>query len=661
MFQFTDKEIEGFRKRQDYDAIVAQLLKDTELFRSHSLLIPETGCADWSHYYFCPDCSVRLVFDLDSPEDHVCPSCGRHFSDDKKNGAWWRLVNTFNEDAAYRLGLLYMLTGNADYARMASSVLLGYAKYYPGYKTHGDIPYNGPGRLNAQTLDESNFLRNVAYAYDLVSDFLPDEDKEYIKIRLFRIGIEFLKDNRHSQIHNHEVICNGAIGVLALILGDKESLSFALDSRYGLVYQLEHGMLEDGFWFECSTAYHFYALQNFLLYEKFARNTPYSNLGHPNYRKMFSAILAIEKSDHSYPLLNDCHTDQGSPDGYNLFEFAWKQWRIPEILSILHSIYSKRKRLSIESFFYGEEVLPPVPSLPERRSIEGRDGLGATVIRRGSAYLLFRHGPYGGEHDHYDRLGISYYYDNVPVSIDIGTTGYGAVLHYAYYKNTVTHNTVAIDGENQSPSSGSLLHFSEDESSSDASACVRWSDGYVMPDSFTIRQWSDEAYQDAYMERQIKVTDSAVIDYFRVSLPEKHVMDYFLHFSGVRLSSGDAAKDRDRFADDGPLSYLHDVMKRNDGGMLHTSYLNDGVTTDVFSYTDRGGILLASGPDNPSNSDMSYVIMEAYGTAAEFITVMASSRTGSILSDASIVRAGSRFDITLLYSDGNKEFLSIGR
>ena len=474
MIRFTEEEIKSFRERKEKDEILSQLKEKASAFLSFPLTIPETGCADWSHYYYCPDCSVKLVFDPLSPEDHVCPTCGKHFSDEKKNGAWWRLMNSFNEDGANANAEIYLLTGDEDALAVTRNILLGYAKYYPEYIPHGDIPYNGPGKLNAQTLDEANFLRNLAYAYDIIRDAISPEEREYIETRLFREGMEFLKANRHSQIHNHEVICNGAIGVLALILDDKKSLDFVLKEKYGLVYQLEHGTLEDGFWFECSTAYHFYAFQNFMLYEKFAQHTEYSNLGNPAYLKMLESILRIEKSDGSFPLLNDAHPEQGDRDGYGLYEFAYKIWKSKTILKELNRKYRTEKRLSPESFFYGVPVLPECSEEITQETLEGENGLGASVIRKGPLYLLFRHGPYGGEHDHYDRLGISYYYDNVPVSIDMGTTGYGAILHYDYYKNTPTHNTVSINEGNQPPSAGRLLSFEEHDGRVRVKASAEW-------------------------------------------------------------------------------------------------------------------------------------------------------------------------------------------
>ena len=623
MIQFTDSEIKTFRESEERGRAVELLSSLSSSFLSHKLMIPDSSVSNWSHYYYCPDCSVQLVFDPEEEHDHVCPSCKKHFSDELKDGAWWRLRNTFNENGAYYLGLLYMLTGDVDYARKAKPVLLGYAERYPEYQVHGDIPYNGPGKLNAQTLDEANFLRNLGYVYDLIETTLSEDEKSFIKKNLFQEGISFLRANRHSQIHNHEVICNGAIGVLALILSDKDSLSFALDQKYGLKYQLKHGLLEDGFWFECSTAYHFYALQNFLLYEKFARHTEYSNLSDPLYRKMILSVLRIRKSDDSFPLLNDCHPEQGLPDGYSLMEFAYSTWKDDGILAILHDIYTRKERFSLESFFYGVKELPERKTEERLGNLKASDGLGASIIRRGDVYFLLRHGPYGGEHDHYDRLGFSYYYRNVPVSIDIGTTGYGARLHYAYYKRTATHNTITINEGNQAPSCGELLSFDERKDSVTVRARVRWTDGYVLPDSFTILQWDEEAYRNAEMVRTVTVTDSFIITVMECALPEQRkTVDYITHFHG-KMTKSDETAEAEALSSEEPLSLLSS-FRAFKGSLLATEYENSGIVTDVYTYASSGRIYTAEGFDNPSNRMMNYVLARTDRKKSVFVTVMAS-------------------------------------
>lgn len=613
MIRFTDEEIRGFRSDPAFGEITDLLKSRTGKFLSHRLLVPKTGVSNWSHYYYCPDCSVKLELDLDSPESHVCPSCGRSFSDGRMDGAWWMLVNVFNSDAAEDLGLLHMLTGEKRYADCVADMLMEYARYYPGYEIHGDIPYNGPGKLTAQTLDEAVFLRTMGYAYDLVSSAMDEDRKAFVERNLFREGADFLMDHRHPQLHNHEVIIDGAIGVLALILGDDEMLRTAIYGKYGLVYQLENGTLDDGFWFECSTAYHFYALQNFLYYEKFARHTGFSNLSNPRYHDMLLSILRLEKDDLSFPLLNDSHVDQGGAEAYGLFDFAYSIWHDEQVRAILCSLSGKRSGITKESFFYGERNIDMSQAELRLSSVEGRTGLGASVARRGGDYLLFRHGPYGGEHDHYDRLSISYCRNNVPVSIDIGTTGYGAPLHYAYYKRTETHNTFCIDSENQAPSAGRLLEFREENDRILMKAEVEWTADYRMPDSFTILQWSQEAYQGVKAVRTILLVDEGFLDIVEISgAAATATVDLNQHFHGEAVALPDCSKRAD-LGGKGAYARFENSRAVGDRGICHAVYRNGGIVTDYFFLTGDTECILSEGADNPSNRKMHYVTRRHVG------------------------------------------------
>ena len=49
-------------------------------------------------------------------------------------------------------------------------------------------------------------------------------------------------------------------------------------------------MLPEHLWFEGSFGYHFYALQSFFSFEKFAIHTEYSNIHHPNYLAMMEVL-----------------------------------------------------------------------------------------------------------------------------------------------------------------------------------------------------------------------------------------------------------------------------------------------------------------------------------------------------------------------------------
>lgn len=60
----------------------------------------------------------------------------------------------------------------------------------------------GPGKANAQTLDEAIFLRNLACAYDLVCDTMTEAEREAVRTNLFLEGSHFLMAHRNRQIHN---------------------------------------------------------------------------------------------------------------------------------------------------------------------------------------------------------------------------------------------------------------------------------------------------------------------------------------------------------------------------------------------------------------------------------------------------------------------------
>ena len=629
MFQFSPAQREDLRRRAPESGIVPYLQEKCHEIFSRQTMVPQEGNANWSQYYYCPDCSVQLVFDLDDPHCHLCPSCKKTFSGGVYDGAWTKLLNVFNIEGAYSLGLLYLCTENREYAKKAIEILYSYALCYPSYQVHGNIPYNGPGKANAQTLDEAIFLRTLASAYDLVEEVMTERERDLVRKNLFGEGLAFLMGHRHNQLHNHEVICNGAIGILALLLDDKKALDFALNQRYGLLYQLEQGVLVDGFWFECSTAYHFFAFQNFLAFEKFARHTEYSNLDHPNYRRMLQAALSLLKEDLTFPLLNDTHLHQGKPNAYALFEFAYKTWKEPRLLGILNKIHATQQRLSIESFFYGEETLAEAPPLVFETFHES-EGLGVSIIRnKNQQYLLFRHGQFGGEHDHYDRLGISYSYLGEKVSEDLGTTGYGASLHYGYYKHTGTHNTVVIGEENQPPSRAKVLAFEIDDAHCFVDAQVTFTDAYTMPDSFSIVQWSTAAYQGATMRRRLHKTEDYLIDIFEVwGVTGGKTVDFVMHFGGERLPFATQGKNLDYIWSKEPFSHLTKIQAVESNQQIETNYRVGTVCTDYYAMPFGGTTYLAEGPDNPSNATIPFYIERSVAEKVRFVHVLASYEKG---------------------------------
>lgn len=628
MIQFTEQEVRHLREKfQRQPGAVNRIMEDVKEIMAEPVLVPQTGIANWALYYYCPDCSVRLTFDRSDKYHHSCPSCGRVYSGEPYDSTWWGLINSRNYTAAFQMGLIHVITGKTDYARKAVDIMMEYSRYYKGYEVHGNIPYNGPGKSGAQTLDEANFLRSFAMSYDLLSDFMTEGEKEFIGKEMLIPGAEFLMEHRHNQLHNHEVIISSAIAVIGLIFGIDRYIQFAVYEPYGILYQLENGVLPDHMWFEGALGYHFYALTSFFAYEKFALHTPHSHISHPNYKAMMELLASYLEPGFRIPMLNDTNYGHTSSSLY-LYEFAYRELGGEKLLFILNQLYEEEKRDNLEAFIYGADELPECSMEPGNYHVEAGQS-GSTVLRgKDERYLLIKHDRYGGEHDHYDRLGISYLAYGKRISPDLGTTGYGAVMHYDFYKNTGSHNTVNIGGDNQAPVNARLTRYEERNGGIYVEAEADWTVPYEMPDSFTIVQWKEETYRPVKMVRKIAWEEDYFVEVFQVKGAGKDLpVDWVMHFSGNRIIQPEGME-IEKFSDRKPYSYLHHmkkaVLSEDQTSVIH-EYEDGGIHTRVFTWNQGLELYDGMGPDNPSISDINYQIERGYGPDLIFAHVITSS------------------------------------
>ncbi|WP_349674717.1 heparinase II/III family protein [Lacrimispora sp.] len=625
MIQFTKAQITQLQiKGELWPEAISQLKEEVSEVMAEPVLVPKTGIANWFLYYYCPKCSVLLEFNRMNGHYHKCPACGQVFTGEPYDSTWWGIINSRNYTAAFKMGLLYLVTKDEAYAKKAISIMTEYSKYYKDYEVHGDIPYNGPGKSGAQTLDEANFLRSFAMTYDLLSDAMTKAEQAFIRDGMLLPGAEFLMEHRHNQLHNHEVIINSAIAIIGLIFHKDSYVKFAVYEPYGLLYQLEHGMLPNHMWFEGAFGYHFYALTSFFAYEKFALQTPHSHISHPNYKAMMELLVDYLEPGFRIPMLNDTNYGHTSSSLY-LYEFAYREMGGEKLLYILNQLYENEKRDNMEAFIYGVDELPSCSHTFKNYHV--KKGLSGNTILRGSngRYLLFKHDSYGGEHDHYDRLDISYLAYGKRISPDLGTTGYGALLHYDYYKNTGSHNTVMIGEENQVPVNAVLKRYEQLDGVIYAEAEADWTAPYTMPDSFTIVQWKEEHYRSVKMTRKIAWTDDYFAEVFLVTGADPDLaIDWVMHVSGENLLPFNG-RPAEGFSIKKPFKHLHSVQETIADGSIVTAYQDGEVTTHIFGYGFGQTVFSAKGPDNPSVSDINYRIERSFGGEAMFAHVITSS------------------------------------
>ncbi|WP_413283570.1 heparinase II/III family protein [Vibrio sp. MA40-2] len=635
MLQFSPQEMERIIARSNHEIIEALKTNNKVVLQSETLVPPDAR-ATWNHYYFCPEHGVRLEWDRNNDKQHRCPIDGKIFTGEPYDGAWWRWLNGLNSKACNDLGLLWHLTGDNRYLEKVKEILLSYADVYPSYEEHGGIPYNNPGKANSQTLCEANCHIDFARGYDFVKQALSEDEQVHIEQDLLREGAEFMMQYRTPQLHNHEMKIGSTIGVIGLLLNDERLIDFALNAEYGLRYQMEHGLIGEGMWFEGSVHYHYYALQALMGFELMARRTNHTLKSHPNFYKLLSYPLQLIMLDGHFPLINDNVFGQEVLNQSYLFEYAYSEFNDPLFGRALKNIYQNISRDNLDALLYGVEQLPehlePLDAQPLHSP-----GVGITTMvdKVRNNMLLVKHTPFGGEHDHYDRLGILLFRHGHQLLPDLGTCGYGAELHYSYYKNTATHNVLAVGQKNQPPAKPKVLTYQQNEQVILLDTLVDWRETYSGLDSHTIVQWDEDAYRDIQFRRSIVWLGDIAIQIDQVENPHQAQLDLIWHYRANYLPSSQNKAIDNPFTQ-GPLHYLSDCTTKPISGVVKEQFLVEGEEEPYQCFISANAeLLFAQGPDNPATKNLSYMLCRS--NALQLRSVVVHDLTvGNTISDVSV-------------------------
>lgn len=639
---------------------------------------------NWGHYYYCAFDGARLQFDWDNPKLHRCPACGRSLTGETYDGAWISLANQRMGEGIMLCGLLGAGLAERRYSAFASTTLTAYAKHYSNYRTHGSIPYNGPGKLFAQTLDEAHWLIDLCLGYRLSEECMTDADKRYIQEGLFRPAARFLIDHKENQLHNHAVLITSAISLIGLILQDEQVLKAGLNGEYGLMDQLERGTLPEGFWYEGAFAYHFYGLYPILQFALAAEGTPWDIRHHSKLKRMFDFPLRYILPDGTFPSINDTSSTVSIQTCARFYEIALNWYGDEKFRELLRLAYGLEpwpapqveggkfvpvQRSSIDALWCGlplqrgndanetgkqrehaneERGAQTVREQITKASSTETDGLTKLVNARGW-HLLVKHSPFGGEHDHMDRLGISFGCGSTPLVIDPGTTAYSVPAHYDWFKHTYSHNTVGLNGKDQPPADGRRVKFQHESWGSWIESAVDWHTGaYRMRDLIDLPAdmcpWDDDTYAHAEIRRINALGENWMLDVVKVKVRVERSIDLLYHVSGELPVSGNWWEYRGKLCDLG-CHLFHDARGRFQGNIEYFDWMvkgNGGVLKQASWCSHPTVLLAAKTPDNPP-SECRQTLIQRTRCAGEVLFVNAfcyqPSATSDTLPDARLQMA----------------------
>ncbi len=441
------------------DAWPSGYLKEFNLTRPD---LPPTG-GQWTLWYICPNGLPLRYVPTHSPP-HYCPSTNQYYASPPQ---WQNRPTLYNEviyarrhDAlatyARWLGLAYALTGDAKYATSAATILRAYAAVYPTYPHHdvnGKTSRSG-AKAHAQTLDEAVWLIDLAWSYDLIGDTLAPADRAAIANGLLRPAVAEIEGNPMG-LSNWQTWHNAAIATVGFALNDTRMVNEAYnDPANGFFMQLRDGASADGFWWESSWGYHFYALNAMIDLAEMGARAGIDTYAQSNLRAMWYAPLQMVLPDLTLPRFND---DTGRSLMHEwMYEVGYNRYRDP-LLALPISGGAR----GWQALLWGAETLSAAsPSMTTSALLPKA---GYAILRAGDGtdlrYLAFKFGPHGGFHGHFDELGYVSFGAGKLLGIDPGTHSYASALHDGWDKTTVAHNTVVVDEQNQAEATGNLRQY----------------------------------------------------------------------------------------------------------------------------------------------------------------------------------------------------------
>ena len=431
--------------------------------------LPPRG-GNWRGWYACPTHggSLRRGKQIEKWKwEHICAIGGEALLGDPSktttdfDGCGIVYVHEDWSNLVRNLGLAYQITRETRYARKAVEIALAYAERYKDYPLHNlhGLAHVGGGRVGSSTLDESIWLMSICQGLDLIWETLTEEERTKIETQLLQPAARDVILPYKLGVHNIQCWKNTAVGLIGLLVGDKELIYEAFDNPdSGYHTQINKGVLSDGSWFEGAWGYHSFALNALLNLTEAARNSG-TDLYGKKLKAMFDVMLKLATPTLKLPAFNDSQEHDLRKLAV-LYELGYARYRDPDYARLL----SEYNRKSDQALWFGMDV---ASECEFRARSTNSSACGYAVLARGdgkdATWLCLKYGPHGGGHGHPDKLNFVIYARGEAVAIDPGFASYGLPVHAEWYRTTLAHNTLVVDEASQKSAEGRCIAFGSEK------------------------------------------------------------------------------------------------------------------------------------------------------------------------------------------------------
>ncbi len=596
--------LEAAEKIPSLGGALKSLLAGADSWLTRPLDYPDRG-SQWWHWYTCKKCGSRLT--TESPTRHVCPSCGEAYSGWPYDDVVLDRQHSALANGARDLALAYLLTGKAEYARRAVEILLGYAERYEKYPLH-DIhgKPTGGGHVGPQTLDEAVWLIPIAQAFDAVQDTLRDEERGQIVEHLLMPAAKTTWSPRMG-IHNISCWRNSAYGLVGLALDDEEMVRAAYSGPSGFRDQLEKGVIPPGVWYEGAWGYHFYTMSALLPFVEAGTRAGLDVLL-DQCRAMYEAPVDFVAPDMLLPAFNDSgYVNLAGSAG--IYAIASRHWPDPRLAWVAAMkppgswtglVWAARDLPAAEARFTSR--LHPEAGYAVFRTDPWGAPQDSPMPRN---YLALDFGPHGGGHGHPDKLSFAWWAQGELMAPDAGSIAYGNPMHGGYYRQTLAHNTLVVDGKSQSACTGRVLFYAAEGNLGLVGASA------------------DDACKPVKFSRILAVSGGRVLDVTLASDEQEHRYEWVYHNRGTFEAEADWAT-MDAAPEGAGYSWCHDWRRSEPGGPLTARWVQEsGAGVALCHLPQRGEVLLtATGPDQPASLLVPFVVEQVRARDTMWVNVL---------------------------------------
>jgi hypothetical protein len=530
------------------------------------------------------DAEIALGIDTPIPKDF--------------SGGYTHQRHKLNFMIAQKAGALYQILQDGKYANYIRDMLFQYEAMYKDLPIHPQERSYARGKLFWQCLNDSNWLVYMSQAYDAIYETLSVKERQQLENNLFRPFADFISIGNpqfYNRVHNHSTWGNAAVGMIALVMNDKELLHRALygieddglalggkdndggfikvaGQKAGFLANLEDPFSPDGYYTE-GPYYQRYAMYPFLIFGLAMHNVKpeMQVFEHKDnvLLKGVDALLNLSDADGEFFPLNDGQKGMSyyTASLVTAVDIAYEYGnQNPQLLSIAekqNEVLLDQSGLAVAIGIRDGKSQPFVKnSINLSDGPDGKQG-GVGVLRYGNEdlTLVFKYAAQGLSHGHYDKLSFSLYEKGDEVLqdyglarfVNIGQKGGGNYLeeNKTWAKTTIAHNTL---------SQNEKMHF---EGKYEI-ASEHHSDLYFYDDSNSevqvVSATETNAYPGTQMHRTMAVIKSAgfekpfLLDIIKIDSATKNQYDLPFYYMGQVLS--------DNFDYDSPAT-LKPLGKKN--------------------------------------------------------------------------------------------------